>query len=66
MSEKIMKEVMFADDDHVWIDGKQFVSIKRFLESKNATIKETMVINERLEKITEENEALKVLLKNRY
>ena len=32
--------VEFSDDDHVWINGKQFISLKRFLELKNDMIKE--------------------------
>lgn len=51
----MMKEVMFADDDHVWIDNRQFISLERFLEEKNSIIKETQLINEKLAEIAAEN-----------
>ena len=27
------KQVRFTDDDHVWINGKQYISLKRFQEA---------------------------------
>ena len=29
VSEKVMKEVMVSDEDHVWIDGRQLISLKQ-------------------------------------
>lgn len=53
MSEEMMKVNMHEDGEHLWIKGKQFVSLERFAEVKKCGAKE----------LTEENEALKVLLK---
>lgn len=61
---KRQRGVKFSDDDHVWIDGTQFVSLDRFLKVKNSGIKDMQLMNERLRELTAENESLKTLLKN--
>lgn len=57
------RDVMFSDDDRVLIDGKQFVSLDRFLEVKNSGIKEMRLMNERVEELIAKNKALITLLK---
>lgn len=61
--EKIMKEVLISDDNHIWIDGKQFVSLKRFLELRNSESNEMQLLSDKVEELTSENDSLKKLLK---
>ena len=60
---KKQREVRFSDDDHVWIDGKQFVSLNRLLEVKNSEIKEMRLMNERVKELTAKNRVLMMMLK---
>lgn len=64
MSEIKNMEVEFIDDDHIYISGKQWVSLNRFLKAKNDLMKETYLVNNKNERLAKENEALKLLLKN--
>ena len=57
------RKVDFTDDDHVWIDGNQFVSLRRYFESRESLLKEFKMLNEKFDEIKAENEALKTLLK---
>lgn len=58
MSEKVMKEVMVSDEDHVWIDGRQLISLKQTgAEELASTL-------EKLSEVAEENKSLKMLLKS--
>ena len=61
--EKNMK-VVIMDEDHILIGGDQFISFKRFTEVKKSTLDEMKILNDKNKELTEENEALKVLLKN--
>ncbi len=56
-------KVNVADEDHLWIDGKQFVSLKRFLENRKEIAGEVLKLERRNRELEEENNALKVLLK---
>ena len=59
-----MNKVRFVDDDHVYVDGVQYISLNRLAELKQDMAKELkMVLNEN-KTLREENEAFKVLLKN--
>ena len=64
MSEEKNIKVNFADEDHIWIDGNQFISLNRFLNVKKDSSKELRLLNEKNIELTKENEAMKVLLKN--
>lgn len=60
-SEKI--NVKYADKEHVWIGGEQFVSLNRFHELRSSTSLEMRHLMDEVAELTKENEALKVLLK---
>ena len=59
-----LKKVNYSDPDHIWVDGNQFVSLKRFCEVKKDSAKETNLLQKEVKKLTEENKALRVLLKD--
>lgn len=56
-------KVNVADEDHMWIDGKQFISLKRFLENRKEIADEVLKLERRNRELEEENNALRVLLK---
>lgn len=56
--------VNWSDEDHVWIGGKQFVSLNRFQELQNDSSKELDNYIKKTEELTSENEALKFLLRD--
>lgn len=59
-----MKKVSFdKSKEHAWIDGRQYVSLDRFLEVKRDSAIETRLLNDRMKGLLEENEAYKVLLR---
>ena len=61
-----IKRVNFMDDgQHCWIDGKQWISLDRLYEIKHDNVKETRLLIKKVEELTEENKALKVLLKDK-
>lgn len=64
MNEKIKKEVYFADEKHIWIDGRQYVRLDRFLEVKNDAAVEGKILYDKCVELHEENQSLKKLLKN--
>lgn len=55
--------VEIADEDHIFVNNKQFVSLKRFGEAKKDMIEEVKLLNDKNEELAKENEALKILLK---
>lgn len=58
-----MRRVMFSDEDHVWIDGnKQFISLNRFLNLKGDMIQEYRLLIDKIDQLSKENEAMRVLL----
>ena len=57
-------KVYFADEDHIWINGNQFVSLKRFAQVRKDIAIEMNLLNDKNKELSEENEALKILLKN--
>lgn len=59
-----MKKVKFHDDDHCWIDGKQYISLYRFSDLRADQSKEMSLLNEEVKRLTEENNAFRVLLKD--
>ena len=63
--ETVTKQVRFADEDHVWISNKQYISLNRFFEAKSENIKELQKLNKKVEELAKENEALKILLKDK-
>lgn len=63
MSEIVKTEVEKVDEDHVWIDGKQFISLNRFLQLTRATVVEIDHLKNKVQELTDNNEALETLLK---
>ena len=64
MNDKVKKEVYFADEKHVWIDGNQYIRLDRFLEMQDNIRIETGMLHNRCVKLEDENKALKKLLKS--
>ena len=56
--------IKFSDEQHVWIDGKQYIRLDRFLEVQDNIRIETGILHERCIKLQDENNALKKLLSN--
>ena len=56
--------VEIVDEDHIFVNNKQFISLKRFADAKKDVANEVKLLTDKNKELTEENEALKVLLKN--
>ncbi len=63
MSKVKNMRVEIIDDDHVFIDNKQFVSLGRFADAKKDMAKEVKILVDKNYELAKENEALKILLK---
>ena len=57
-------KVETIDEDHIFIGGKQFISLKRFTDVKIGALDEMKLLNNKNKELAEQNEALKVLLNN--
>lgn len=64
MEEKTCK-IFFEDEEYCWINGRQFISLYKANQFRSELYKETELLNNRIKKLTEENEAYKVLLKEK-
>lgn len=49
----------FFDEDHVWINGIQFISLNRFAQMKTEQLKEMKLLQDHAFKLARENENLK-------
>lgn len=56
----------FVDEDHVWINGKQFISLKRHYQRVTEYIDDNKKLFEKIDELTERNKALDLLLKQKY
>ena len=54
-----------TDKDHVWIEGKQFISLKRFAVARKEYHEEIVESIKMAEAIAEENVHLRALLKEK-
>lgn len=63
MKEVKNMKVEIVDEHHIFVNNKQFISLKRFGEEKEAIAKEIKLVVDKNEELAEENEALKILLK---
>ncbi len=54
-----------TDKEHLWIGSGQWVSFERFMHVKNDANKEMLLLSREVKKLTEENEAYKVLLRDK-
>ena len=57
------KAARICDPDHVFIDGKQYISLTRFTELTNKGSLELDMLQREVEKLSSENKALRLLLK---
>ena len=65
MTEVKNMRVEIVDEDHIWVNNKQYISLKRFGEAKKDVVTEMKLLGDKNKELAEENEALKVLLKNK-
>ena len=63
MSKVKNMNVVITDEDHVYINNRPFISLKRFVEARKEVEEDLKIANKEL---VEENKALKVLLKNQF
>lgn len=64
MSDIKMKEVRIVDEDHVWIDGEQFISLRRLNKIRYDTNEELANYEKEIKRLTDQNNAYKILLGN--
>ena len=63
MREAKNMKVEFIDDEHIFVNNRQFVSLKRFYEARKEVTEEVKLLTDKNKELAEENEALKTLLK---
>ena len=56
-------KVEFLSENVVFVNGRQYVSLRRFMENRSEIANEQKLIAEQNEKLLAENEHLKALLK---
>ena len=56
-------KVKFLNENVVFVDDRQYVSLRRFMENRSEIANEQRLIAEQNEKLLKENEHLKALLK---
>ena len=54
----------YVDFDHVFIDGRQFISVERFIAVKSDQNKELTILNDEVRRLQKENDAYRTLLHN--
>ena len=57
-------KIEIIDEDHIYVNNRQFISINRFSASKNDAAKELNFSANKNKELAEENKALRMLLKN--
>lgn len=61
-----LETVSYSDDKlHCWINGCQWVSIIRVIKIREECNKETALLSKEVVRLTSENEAYKILLKDK-
>lgn len=55
--------IEIVDEDHIWVEGNQFISLNRFYENKKEVADEMLLLNNKVKELTNKVEALKVLVK---
>ena len=63
MAEAKNMKVEIIDDDHIYVNNRQYISLKRFYEARKEVTKEVKLLADKNKELAEENEALKILLK---
>ena len=54
----------YVDVDHVFIDGRQFISVEGFIAVKSDQNKELTILNDEVRRLQKENDAYRTLLHN--
>ena len=57
-------KVEIANEDCIFVNNKQFISLKKIGDARRAIAEDMKFADEKIKELAEENEALKVLLKN--
>ena len=57
-------KVEIIDDDHIFVNNRQFVSLSRFVDAKMDMAKEVNALLNKHRELIKENESLKMLLKS--
>lgn len=52
----------YVDVDHIFIDGRQFISVERFTAVKSDQFKELTILNDEVRRLQNENDAYRTLL----
>ena len=61
-----LEKFSYSDDKlHCWINGCQWVSITRVIKIREECNKETALLSKEVKRLTSENEAYKILLKDK-
>lgn len=55
------ERVEFTDSDHVWIGGRQFISLERFQYLSRKEAIEMQNLMDKVKQLTEENKAMRIL-----
>lgn len=66
MSKVKNMNVVITDENHVYINNIPFISLKRFCEAIKEVTEEMKIAANKNKELAEENEALKILLKNQF
>lgn len=56
--------IEFMDENHVMLDGRQFISLERFFENRSEIAIEHQILIKENKQLVEENKNLKALLKS--
>lgn len=62
---KVKTEVEVIDKDHIYVEGKQYVSLQRMSEIKRGQMEEMDMLSTKVDELTQENTAYKILLKDK-
>ena len=63
MTEVKNMKVEIIDDDHIFVNNRQFISLSRFVDAKMDMAKEVNALLNKHRELIKENESLKMLLK---
>lgn len=55
--------IEIVDENHIWVEGHQFISLNRFCENRKEVADEMLLLNNKVKELTEKVEAIKVLVK---
>lgn len=62
MEKEEHKITEYVDVDHVFVDGRQFISLERFISVKSEQYEELTILNDEVRRLQKENDAYRTLL----